>query len=82
MREKSLLQGPRGPVLAMVFKRESVAAAAAEVAAAAAAAAAATAQCRWQVVLIDETYWASNIQMHNKSFKRVGKSCVRIDDVT
>ena len=55
MREKSLLQGPRGLVLAMVFKRESVAAAA-EVAAAEVAAAAATAQCRWQVVLIDETY--------------------------
>ena len=75
MREKSLLQGPRGLVLALVFKRETVAAAAAaaEVAAAAAAAAAATAQCRWQVVLVDETYWASNIKMHKKSFKRVGK---------
>ena len=68
-------------MLAMVLKCKSVsAAAAAEVAAAGAAAAAA--QCRWQVILIDETYWASNIQMRKKSCKRVGKSYVRIVEIT
>ena len=86
MRETSLLQGPRGLLLAMAFKWESVAqaaaaAAAAEVAAAAAAAAA-TAQCKRHVVLIDETHWASNIQMQKESFKRVGKRYIRIVKVT
>ena len=72
--EKSLLRGPRGPVLTKVFKREPIIAAA--------AAAEATAQCKRQVVLIDERHWASNIQMHKKRFKKVGKSCARSVEVT